>query len=60
MSKGSKYRPVDRQKFDTNWDNIFKENRDMWEHNCKNNGQMSIETGKPCDWCGQKEDGTVD
>jgi hypothetical protein len=60
MSKGSKYRPVNREKFDSNWENIFKNKKDMWEHNCKNNGQMSIEAGKPCDWCGQKEDGTVD
>lgn len=60
MSKGSKYRPVNREKFDSNWENIFKNKKDMWEHNCKNNGQMSIEVGKPCDWCGQKEDGTVD
>jgi hypothetical protein len=27
MSKGSKQRPVDKKKFDDNWDKVFKKNR---------------------------------
>lgn len=59
MSKGSKYRPVDRAKFDSSWDKIFKKderNTTMWEHSCKHNGQMSLAKGEECSWCGEKED----
>ena len=27
MSKGSKQRPVDKKKFDDNWDKVFKKNK---------------------------------
>lgn len=32
----------------------------VWQHYCKNNGHMSIEKGQACNWCGIKEDGSLD
>lgn len=57
MSKGSKFRPVDRSKFDSSWDRIFnKKPENTWEHNCKHNGKTVLEKGQDCSWCGEKED----
>lgn len=28
----------------------------MWEHFCKHEGHISIETGHACNWCGMEED----
>ena len=56
--KGSKPRPIeiDRTIFEGNWDRIFKDEKTMWEHNCKHNGKMSIGRGEDCSWCGERED----
>ena len=32
----------------------------VWHHQCKNNGSMSVEKGQACNWCGLKEDGSLD
>jgi len=32
MSKGDKYRPVDKKKFDKNYDRIFKNNKHRRNH----------------------------
>jgi len=55
--KGSKPRPfdVDRKTFESNWDKIFKNKSNMWEHDCKVSGKLSIEKGEECSWCGAKE-----
>jgi len=54
--KGSKPRKVKDQKtFSDNWDTIFGKKIDMWEHNCKHNGLMSVGKGEPCNWCGAEE-----
>jgi hypothetical protein len=43
------------------WDRIFgNKDPEVWQHYCKNNGHMSIEKGQTCNWCGMKEDGTLD
>jgi len=36
------------------------EPRKMWEHNCKHNGNLYVEAGEACNWCGQYEDGSLD
>ena len=43
-----------------NWDRIFGKKKDMWEHTCKHNGVMDVDKGSACNWCGEKEDGTLD
>lgn len=43
------------------WDRIFGNKKpELWKHNCKHNGEMSIAKGQSCNWCGEKEDGTLD
>jgi hypothetical protein len=66
--KGSKPRPfsVDQDTFGSNWDKVFKKEEPpkipdgFWSHVCKHNGEHAIAVGEPCNWCGMKEDGTVD
>ena len=62
--KGDKPRPIDveRKVFEDNWDRIFKRKNkpDMWDHNCKHDGAISIAKGEACNWCGMKEDGSLD
>lgn len=33
---------------------------DMWEHNCKHNGRLSVIVGEACNWCGMTEEGGFD
>ena len=60
--KGDKPRPIDveRKVFEDNWDRIFNKSKGLWEHNCKHNGVHFVEKGEACNWCGMKEDGTLD
>lgn len=62
--KGDKRRPIDpkleRKVFEDNWDRIFNKKKDLWDHNCKHNGKLSVAKGEACNWCGMKEDGTLD
>jgi len=56
--KGSKPRPfsVDSETFEERWDKIFKKpDPEMWDHNCKHNGKMSIAKDEECSWCGEVE-----
>lgn len=65
MSKGSKRRPGDKAKFDSNYDRIFsadpfeKDNALeyglFWDHNCKHQGFISLAKGNECDWCGAED-----
>ena len=59
--KGDKRRPIDpkleRKVFEDNWDRIFNS---TWNHNCKGNGAMRVGKNEACNWCGMKEDGTLD
>lgn len=49
------------KKYADGWDRIFgPKDKDVWQHYCKNNGHMAIGKGQPCNWCGMKEDGTLD
>jgi len=58
MSKGSRYRPVEKEIFDTNWDRIFsnKTERSIWEHVCKHNGTTMLFDNEQCEWCGETND----
>jgi hypothetical protein len=47
------------------WDRIFgKKSLDkepeFWYHVCKHNGVMDVEKNQACNWCGEREDGTLD
>jgi hypothetical protein len=61
MSKGSRFRPVEnRRQFEDNWDKIFNKRKQYdptlwWMHDCKQNGEMLMEKGAECNWCGLKE-----
>lgn len=61
--KGDKPRPftVSRDKFEDNWDRIFKVNSSnvddtMWAHMCKVEGKHMVAKGEPCNWCGATEE----
>lgn len=58
--KGSKPRPfTDRKVFDENWERIFGKKapaQEYWEHTCPHNGQVRLEKGNACEWCGAEED----
>jgi len=64
--KGDKRRPsqVNQNTFDANWERIFSKETevpaDMWEHNCKHNGNHFVAANQACSWCGMKEDGSFD
>ena len=32
----------------------------FWEHSCKHDGESVVGKGEACNWCGMKEDGTLD
>lgn len=67
--KGSKQRPTDLNKYESNWDRIFGKKPDvlnndaMWKHECKQNGtvyDMMVGKGEHCSWCGLNENGDLD
>jgi len=37
-------------------DNKQEDDSWMWEHNCPEEGEISIGKGEPCNWCGKKEE----
>lgn len=34
--------------------------KSFWKHSCKHEGDLEIQVGEPCNWCGMKEDGSYD
>jgi len=54
--KGDRQRPTDKQKFDENFDKIFK-NKEVthWVHYCYSMGRREIPKGKACPWCDTEE-----
>lgn len=69
--KGDKPRKVDPDKYGAGWDRIFNQPKRgfnepldsgdaFWYHTCKNNGPIHTMKGQSCNWCGIKEDGTLD
>ena len=75
MGKGSKQRPTDAVKFGSNWERIFNKGSDplyesenplerpfdMWSHVCqKDGGKILTAKHQACNWCGIKEDGSLD
>jgi hypothetical protein len=42
------------------WDRIFGNKKETWTHVCKHNGTLDVGKGQSCNWCGEKEDGTLD
>ena len=59
--KGSSPRRVDKSKYDSNFDAIFRnvvlDKPAMWKHTC-HDGEIWVGEGQPCNWCGEKEDGS--
>jgi len=48
-----------------NYDAIFRkkqvDNDNMfWYHKCKHDGESVVAKGEACNWCGIKEDGSLD
>ena len=31
----------------------------FWKHDCPIDGEMEIERGSPCNWCGMDENGNI-
>ena len=62
MGKGSKRRPqvVDIATFRDNWDAIFSKDS-MWNHFCEmDQTDLAVLKGQSCNWCGLKENGSLD
>ena len=59
--KGSRFRLVsDKAKFNDNWDKIFAKGKEVdknlwWKHQCKHNGEIILEKGAVCNFCGEIE-----